>query len=72
MKRLLFLGATGLIGQNVLAQALADPSVAQVVAPTRRSLASHLKLLNPIVVLKLCRKPIGERPMQWCAAWAPR
>jgi uncharacterized protein YbjT (DUF2867 family) len=52
MKRLLLFGATGLVGQQVLAQALADPSVAQVVAPTRRSLAPHPKLLNPIVDFK--------------------
>jgi uncharacterized protein YbjT (DUF2867 family) len=52
MKRLLILGATGLVGQDVLAQAVADPSVAQVVAPTRRTLAPHPKLLNPIVDFK--------------------
>ena len=52
MKRLLILGATGLVGQQVLAQALADPGMAQVVAPTRRSLAPHPKLLNPIVDFK--------------------
>ena len=52
MSRLLILGATGLVGQQVLAQALADPSVVQVVAPTRRSLAPHPKLLNPIVDFK--------------------
>ena len=52
MKRLLILGATGLVGQQVLAQALADSSVARVVAPTRRALAPHPKLLNPIVDFK--------------------
>lgn len=52
MHRLLILGATGLVGQQVLAQALADPSVAQVVAPTRRALPPHPKLLNPIVDFK--------------------
>lgn len=52
MKRLLILGATGLVGQQVLAQALADPGVVQVVAPTRRALAPHAKLLNPIVDFK--------------------
>lgn len=52
MKRILILGATGLVGQQVLAQALADPSVAQVVAPTRRALTPHPKLLNPIVDFK--------------------
>ena len=52
MKRLLLLGATGLVGQQVLAQALADTGVAQVVAPTRRTLTPHPKLLNPIVDFK--------------------
>jgi len=52
MRRLLILGATGLVGQQVLAQALADPSVAQIVAPTRRALAPHPQLLNPIVDFK--------------------
>ncbi len=52
MRRLLILGATGLVGQHVLAQALADPSLVHVVAPTRRALAPHPKLLNPIVDFK--------------------
>lgn len=46
--RLLLLGATGAVGREVLAQALADPRVGQVVAPTRRALAPHARLLNPI------------------------
>lgn len=46
--RLLLLGATGAVGREVLAQALADPRVAQVIAPTRRPLAAHDKLLNPV------------------------
>lgn len=49
MTRLLLVGATGLVGQSVLAQALSDARVAQVVAPTRRPLAEHPKLLNPVV-----------------------
>jgi uncharacterized protein YbjT (DUF2867 family) len=46
--RLLLLGATGAVGREVLAQALADSRVAQVIAPTRRPLAAHEKLLNPV------------------------
>ncbi|MDZ4359886.1 MAG: NAD-dependent dehydratase, partial [Variovorax sp.] len=42
-------GATGLVGGHVLQQALADPAVAQVIAPTRKSLVPHAKLLNPLV-----------------------
>ncbi len=49
MKRLLLVGATGLVGSHVLQQALADPAVEQVVAPTRKSLVPHPKLLNPTV-----------------------
>lgn len=48
--KILHVGASGLVGQQVLAQLLADPRVAQVVAPTRRALpASHPRLLNPVV-----------------------
>lgn len=49
MTRLMLVGATGLVGQSVLQQALADPRVSQVVAPTRRALPSHPRLLNPLV-----------------------
>ena len=49
MKALLIAGATGLVGGSVLALALADDHVTQVVAPTRRPLTPHRKLLNPIV-----------------------
>jgi uncharacterized protein YbjT (DUF2867 family) len=49
MTRLLLAGATGLVGDITLQQALASPRVQQVVAPTRRPLAAHPKLLNPIV-----------------------
>jgi uncharacterized protein YbjT (DUF2867 family) len=47
--RLLLVGATGLVGQSVLQQALADKRVTQVVAPTRRPLPVHPKLLNPVL-----------------------
>ena len=46
--KLLLLGATGLVGKNVLAQALAVAAVSGVVAPTRRPLAAHPKLVNPV------------------------
>lgn len=49
MKQLMLVGATGLVGSHVLRQALADPAVAQVVAPTRRPLTPHPRLLNPLV-----------------------
>lgn len=49
MTKLLLTGATGLVGGEALALALSDARVTQVVAPTRRRLAPHPKLLNPIV-----------------------
>ena len=49
MKRLMLVGATGLVGQSALRQALAHPQVEQVIAPTRRPLPPHTKLINPVV-----------------------
>lgn len=49
MKRLMLVGSTGLVGGHVLQQALADPAVAQVVAPTRKPLTPQPKLINPVV-----------------------
>jgi uncharacterized protein YbjT (DUF2867 family) len=46
--KILLLGASGLVGKNVLAQALAHPAVTSVVAPTRQPLARHPKLINPV------------------------
>ena len=46
--RLLLLGATGAVGREVLALALADPRVARVTAPTRRPLPVQNRLLNPV------------------------
>ena len=45
----MLVGATGLVDCEVLSLALADPKVQQVVAPTRRALPAHAKLLNPVV-----------------------
>jgi uncharacterized protein YbjT (DUF2867 family) len=47
--KLLLVGATGLVGSHVLALALADPRVNSVVAPARRDLPAHPKLLSPRV-----------------------
>jgi uncharacterized protein YbjT (DUF2867 family) len=41
-------GATGLVGGFVLQRLLEDPAVERVIAPTRRPLPSHPKLVNPI------------------------
>ncbi|WP_423679417.1 MULTISPECIES: oxidoreductase [unclassified Undibacterium] len=47
--KLLILGGTGLVGRQLVAQALAHRDVSQVTAPTRRALAQHPQLRNPIV-----------------------
>ncbi|WP_066269582.1 NAD-dependent dehydratase [Hydrogenophaga palleronii] len=49
MKQLMLVGATGLVGSHVLQQALADPTIERVVAPTRKPLVPQPKLLNPLV-----------------------
>ena len=49
MKTLLLVGATGLVGQSVLHQALSDDRVARLVAPTRHPLPPHPRIENPLV-----------------------
>ena len=41
-------GATGAVGGHVLRLALADARIGRVVAPTRRALPAHAKLVNPM------------------------
>ncbi len=48
--KLLLLGATGLVGGHVLAQALKHPEVSQVIAPVRRSLTIQDEKLKQIVM----------------------
>lgn len=43
-------GATGLVGGEALRRLLDDPEVERVVAPTRRALPPHPKLVNPIIM----------------------
>ncbi len=47
--KILIIGATGLVGSHVLNLALSDPRVTSVVAPARRELLKHDKLLAPLV-----------------------
>lgn len=47
MTTLIIFGATGLVGGQALALALADKRVDQVIAPTRRPLPVHERLTNP-------------------------
>lgn len=49
MTTILLAGATGLVGGIALTLMLDDDRVTQVVAPTRRPLARHSKLRNPLV-----------------------
>ncbi len=49
-RSVLLAGATGLIGRHLLQELLLDPTIARVIAPTRRPLAtSHEKLENKLV-----------------------
>jgi uncharacterized protein YbjT (DUF2867 family) len=48
-KTFLILGGTGMVGQQLIAQALCSEQIAHIVAPTRKPLATHKKLANPIV-----------------------
>lgn len=61
--KLLLAGATGLVGSHVLAQALADPRIDAVIAPTRRALAAHPKLLAPTVDFEV----LPEEAPWWAA-----
>lgn len=47
--KLILAGATGLVGRHVLDLALGDSRVGAVIAPTRRALPVHPRLLAPIV-----------------------
>jgi uncharacterized protein YbjT (DUF2867 family) len=49
MTDLLLVGATGLVGQQVLRQALADRRVSRLIALTRRPLPPEPRLENPLV-----------------------
>lgn len=46
--KFLLLGATGAVGRAVLEQALADPRVTHITAPTRRPLPPAPRLANPV------------------------
>lgn len=51
MTTILLAGATGLVGGAALKLLLADGRVTRVVAPTRRTLPLHAKLLNPVTTI---------------------
>jgi uncharacterized protein YbjT (DUF2867 family) len=62
--KVLILGATGLVGRNALAQALAQPAVTQVIAPTRKPLPKQDKLVNPVA-------PTLELLLPEVSGWGP-
>lgn len=47
-QHILLAGATGLTGEHLLDRLLSEPTVARVLAPTRRPLATHPVLENPV------------------------
>jgi uncharacterized protein YbjT (DUF2867 family) len=47
-QHILLAGATGLTGEHLLDRLLSEPTVARVVAPSRRPLAAHPHLENPV------------------------
>ncbi|MBU8977842.1 NAD-dependent dehydratase [Lysobacter sp. MMG2] len=47
--KLLVVGSTGLVGRHALTLALAHPQIETVVAPVRRPLPAHPRLLSPVV-----------------------
>lgn len=64
MSRLLLLGATGLVGGHVLRQALANPAVSVIIAPTRKPLppyaAGGKTLINPQISFEDLRTCVQE------------
>lgn len=63
--KLILVAATGLVGREVLKQALDGPRISLVVAPTRRSLAAHPKLHAPLTNFDNLQKQStggGQRP----------
>ncbi len=46
--KVLVLGATGVVGAATLQRIIEDRRIEQVIAPTRRALPSHAKLVNPV------------------------
>jgi uncharacterized protein YbjT (DUF2867 family) len=62
--KVLVLGATGLVGRNVLTQVLARPVITQVIAPTRKPLPTQDRLMNPVA-------PKLEQLLPEMTSWRP-
>jgi uncharacterized protein YbjT (DUF2867 family) len=51
-QHILLAGATGLTGEHLLDRLLHEPTVSRVLAPSRRPLADHPRLVNPVGALE--------------------
>ncbi|MFV0456466.1 MAG: oxidoreductase [Pseudomonas sp.] len=66
-QRILLAGATGLTGEHLLDRLLNEPTVEYVLAPTRKPLAEHPRLDNPIGPLRtLLPQLSGEIDTAFC------
>ncbi|MCF9018430.1 MULTISPECIES: oxidoreductase [Pseudomonas syringae group] len=60
-QHILLAGATGLTGEHLLDRLLNEPTVSRVLAPTRRTLAAHPHLENPVGDLNTLLPSLGGR-----------
>jgi uncharacterized protein YbjT (DUF2867 family) len=58
-QHILLAGATGLTGEHLLDRLLNEPTVSRVLAPTRRPLAEHPHLENPVGDLQTLLSALG-------------
>ena len=65
-QHILIAGATGLTGEHLLDRLLSEPTVARVLAPTRRPLAAHPHLENPVGDLKALLQLSGQVDPAFC------
>ncbi|WP_296246723.1 oxidoreductase [Pseudomonas sp. UBA4194] len=66
-QHILLAGATGLTGEHLLDRLLSEPTVSRVLAPTRRPLAEHAHLENPVGSLaQLLPQLDGQVDIAYC------
>ncbi len=66
-QHILLAGATGLTGEHLLDRLLNEPTVTRVLAPTRRPLAEHPRLENPVgELLTLLPTLSGQVDIAFC------
>ncbi|EXF43926.1 nucleoside-diphosphate-sugar epimerase [Pseudomonas sp. BAY1663] len=72
-QRILLAGATGLAGEHLLDRLLNEPTVERVLAPTRKPLAAHPRLENPVGELRaLLPQLSGEIDTAYCCLGSTR